>query len=365
VPGWARYMEIPDLRDFYKMDQPGTYTAWVSMPFISHNSDKVKPDEVNPLSDRNFVPGDAEPLWPTKDIIESDIESEKMSFVLTTGFPVGTYSIGVRCRHFIFGEGTRPGVTKVPLSDIYVRLYKRSYIEDNGISPINYKTCMDIVGLTDFKVANQVKNSPGEYLFSNVEKDDYVVIGYGTTATDYKHLWGSISADDTDWDNGGILVNLILMTDTRGKKKPAKTYKVKGSELLIVEPDYVEWSSTEELYPFAFESDGDWGVEVAIQPPEGFVSDFASLSEVVSSDSKSIQFTVTDVGSEWVPTEVTHKIKHNNRKKEIKSKIGVMLTPKWAEIKEKTIHGEDLQDDQNDDNDDQNDDKEPGKGKNK
>ena len=291
----------------------------------------------------NSVSGEAEPLWPNQGGSKSNIESEKISFVLTSASAAGTYDIRVLCRQFIFGEGSRPGVTKYPLGGISVRLYKRSYIEAQGISPINFKTCNDIVQLPDFKCAKEVKNSPGEYLFSNVEIDDYVVIGYGTAATDYKHLWASISADDTDWDNGGILVDLILMTDIRDKKKPAKTQKVKGSELLIVEPDYVEWSSNKEFYPFAFESDGDWEVEVAIQPPEGFVSDYGSLSQIVSSESKAIQFTVTDVGSKWVSTEVEYNITHKNKKQKIKSEIDVKLSPKLAKEKKKNIYGEDDQ----------------------
>jgi hypothetical protein len=337
--GWVRYMEILDLGDLFALNQPGTYTAWVSMPFISHNPDKVKLDD----SGGYFVSGEAEPLWPIQGGIKSNIESEKMSFVLTTASAVGTYDIRVLCRQFIFGEGSRPGVTKYPLGGISVRLYKMSYIEAQGIGPINYKTCNEIVQLPDFKVAKEVINSPGEYLFSNVETDDYVVIGYGTGATDYKHLWGSISADDTDWDNGGILVDLILMTDIRDKKKPAKTQKVKGSELLIVAPDYVEWTSSQELYPFAFESDGEWSVEVVIQPPEGFVSNYGSLSEIISSELKAIQFTVTDVGSKWVPTSVEYNIKHKNKKQKIKSEIDVKLSHKLSKKKKVNIYGEDDQ----------------------
>lgn len=352
--GWSRYMPDIKLKDFYTLNQPGTYTAWVGMPFSSYDPSKVKRDDLNPSSGE--ILSDVAPLWPIPDIGESHIESERMSFVLTTGSAAGTYSIDCMCRHFIFGDGSHPAVTKYPLGNIAVRLYKRSYIEAQGISPINYKTCIDIVELPDYKVAYEIANSPGEYRFSNVEKDDYVVVGYGTGVTEYKHMWASISADDTDWDNGGIFVNLILMTDNRGKKKPAKTYKVKGSELLIVEPDYVEWSSTEELYPFAFESEGDWGVDVAIQPPEGFVSDFDSLSEIVSSDSKSVQFTVTDVGSKWVPTTSVYNIKHKNKKQKIVGEIGVRLTPKLAKEKGVNTFGED---DQGENDDDQ------GKGKKK
>ena len=75
----------------------------------------------------------------------------------------------------------------------------------------------------------------------------------------------------------------------------------------------MEWTSNEELYPFAFESLGDWGVEVAVEPPEGFVTDNDSLTENVSSELKAIQFTITDIGSKYKSTEVKYKLKHEKK----------------------------------------------------
>jgi hypothetical protein len=150
---------------------------------------------------------------------------------------------------------------------------------------------------------------PGEYVFVNVPRDDYIIIGVANGVTDYKHLWSPVSAEDLNWGNGEIFKNLILMTDNRGKKSPGKTKKVTGSELIIVEPEYVEWTSEQELYPFAFESIGDWNVAVSVAPPEGFVADQESLSEEIPSALKAIQFTITDVGSSWKPTEVKARLR--------------------------------------------------------
>ena len=121
--------------------------------------------------------------------------------------------------------------------------------------------------------------------------------------------------------------------DKKGKKFPGKTTKLTGSELLIIEPEYVEWTSTEELYPFALESIGDWDVTVNVEPPEGFVADHDSLSEEVVSDLRAVQFTITDIGSEWKPTKVKYKIKHKGKTENRESEIKVKLSKKLAKKK--------------------------------
>ena len=102
---------------------------------------------------------------------------------------------------------------------------------------------------------------------------------------------------------------------------------------MIIEPEYVEWNSTQEIYPFAFESLGDWDVEVSVEPPEGFVADQNALSETVTSDLKAVQFTVTDVGSKWKPTKVKYKLKHKGKTTQINSKVKIKLSRKLAKEK--------------------------------
>ena len=98
---------------------------------------------------------------------------------------------------------------------------------------------------------------------------------------------------------------------------PAK-YTVKtGSQLLIIEPEYIEWSSTQEFYPFVFDSVGDWTVTTTVTPPEGFVADQPSLTAEVNTDLKALQFIITDVGSKWVETGVTYDLQHKGKKEKI------------------------------------------------
>ena len=115
-----------------------------------------------------------------------------------------------------------------------------------------------------------------------------------------------------------------------GKKVPGKTSRLTGSELLIIEPEYVIWDESDQLYPFVFESIGDWGVTTTVAPPEGFVADYDELSEDVNSELEAVQFTIIEVGSDLVPTETNFDITHNGRRHRVRGRVGIMLTPEYA-----------------------------------
>ncbi len=48
---------------------------------------------------------------------------------------------------------------------------------------------------------------------------------------------------------------------------------------------------------------------------------------------EALQFSVTDVGSEWVATPLTHTINHNGNQEIIESQIGVKPFKRLAKIK--------------------------------
>ena len=75
----------------------------------------------------------------------------------------------------------------------------------------------------------------------------------------------------------------------------------------------MDWTGTVEQYPFILEADGDWDVATTITPPAGFVPDAAELGAVVVDSVGAIQFTLTDVGSDWTSTSISHTIKHKGK----------------------------------------------------
>ncbi len=114
--------------------------------------------------------------------------------------------------------------------------------------------------------------------------------------------------------------NFQVIKKCTGETVAAKSKRFTGSELLIIEPEYMEWSSETEVYPFVFDSVGDWTVTTSVTPPEGFVADNESLDAEVVNETEAVQFTITDVGSKWIPTQTMFKLKHG-KKKEITFRV--------------------------------------------
>jgi hypothetical protein len=149
---------------------------------------------------------------------------------------------------------------------------------------------------------------------------DYVVIASTTAFDDVK------TADDPDALYSGVRIACIKAGDQKtvrlrrlrtftGKIVPAQYLEEYGTYLAIVEPEYMDWDSDQEQYPIVMESDGDWSVTTTVEPPEGFVSDYPTLSAEVEDTTAAIQFTLTDVGSKWTSAGVKHEIRHKGKVK--------------------------------------------------
>lgn len=259
-------------------------------------------------------------------------------------------TINVRAEKHTVGTGSHPGSTKVPIDGMPVNVYDKSpgsCVSKIGVSWQNYKTvwnsCIPRQGPTGCTVVSNGRcvTSPSGVATFSMPPGDYLVIGLFDPSSSQTgdEIYIGVSAGGLD---SGETINKYLQVIQKadGKKVPAKYTVVTGSELLIIEPEYVEWDGTQELYPFVFQSTGDWGVTTAVAPPEGFVADYTSLSESVKSEVEALQFTITDVGSKWTHTNVEHKIKHKNKTQTIKSSIGVKLSERLAKEKKLSVFGQ-------------------------
>lgn len=261
-------------------------------------------------------------------------------------------ALEVTAENHIVGSGAKPASSKEPLANLNVVVIDKSasacwrqYCGDS-VAPNNYGCIADYAlpypGFNgacsgDF-VGVGTTDANGKALISLPAGDYVVMAGPGVTKTATENIMG-VSASDfqcapyNDPNTVTMKKYLQQITKADGKKTPAKSTKISGSELWIIEPAYVEWSDTQELYPFVFESVGDWGVEVAVTPPEGFVADYNQLSEEVSSSLKAVQFTITNVGSKWNPTKVNYTLKHKGKKQVIKSEVDAKVKPGFANKK--------------------------------
>jgi hypothetical protein len=253
--------------------------------------------------------------------------------------------IQVQADRHVVGIGSYPGSTKSGIK-VLLRLFDRSsgscLATKFGVSwqqyPLVWAGCPRVAGgVTGADGAGEVAVDPGDYMLIAVyDPDDSLFETSPSYSGDEIYMGRNVGRVES-----GQRVPVYLQTIEKagGKKVPGKYTKRTGSELLIIEPEYVEWDGAQESYPFIFEGVGDWSVTTAVAPPEGFVADQESLSEEVNTEVEAVQFTIRDVGSEWVATGVVHDIKHKGKKEKIKSKVEVKLSKRLAKEKGLDVFG--------------------------
>lgn len=233
----------------------------------------------------------------------------------------------VASKHTV-GSGSNPGSTKEPLVGIEICAYDKAdgscaRVTCGGISHQHYECIATTCAPTNCCTTD----ANGECNL-NLPPGDYVVISDDATKTTLPDPLGVSASDLVCGEHKQKHLQQIVKAD--GKTVPGKTTRRTGSELLIIEPEYVVWDGTEQLYPFVFETVGDWTVTASVAPPEGFVSNFDSLSTSIETTIESVQFTITEVGSDLVPTGTTFDVTHKGRREIIHSQIGIFLTPDYA-----------------------------------
>ncbi len=249
-------------------------------------------------------------------------------------------------RHTIEGTTKNPSSVKYPLPGLIVKLFDKSdgsCAASYGISWQNYPSIDENCG----SVALCITNANGECIVGALP-GDYMVIGRhisidgnGQTITiDDKHLGVSAS----DLAAGQLMqkhLQLLEVPDLNSggsKKLPASTKKITGSYLEILQPDYIIWSGTEELYPFIFTSDADWTVDVCLYVPEGYRPVDQCLQTFVTGETKVLQFRVVEVGSVPGDTDITFDLSHKDSKgkvikQKVTSKIGSKMTKELEKVK--------------------------------
>ncbi|MCH8991051.1 MAG: thrombospondin type 3 repeat-containing protein [Acidobacteria bacterium] len=236
------------------------------------------------------------------------------------------------------GSGSHPGSSKDPLVGIEVCAYSKadgSCSRDHcgGISHQFYQCIVDDCGTDDGELIFCCTTDANGECTINAPPGDYIVISDDATKTVLPDPLG-VSASDLEC--GDLMRKHLqqivkIASDGSAKKKPGKTTKLTGSELLIIEPEYVLWDETEQAYPFIFETVGDWAVTTSVAPPEGFESDYDSLSADVDNELEVVQFMITEVGSDLVPTETTFQIQHNGQSHVVHSRVDIFLTSEYAQ----------------------------------
>jgi len=244
-------------------------------------------------------------------------------------------NIAVTAARHTVGTGSNPGSVKEPLVGIVVCAYVASpsscaRLTCGGVSHRQYE-CIAVGGRTPgtpCEAASCCTTDGSGQCLLDVPPGDYVVISADATKT--------VLPDPLGVSAGGLLcgqtqqkyLQQIIKAD--GQKVPGKTTRLTGSELLIIEPEYVVWDDPEQLYPFVLETVGEWDVTVSVAPPDGFIADHEQLWTLVTDELDAVQFTITEVGSDLVPTQTTFDVVHNGQSHRVRSNVGLYLTSAYA-----------------------------------
>jgi hypothetical protein len=171
----------------------------------------------------------------------------------------------VRTRQLILNPGVphrHPRVTKAPIVDMEVRFFDRTSQCLSAFGPSRrhfmsiWLSCTTpFNGRTGDDGRLSIDLPPGRYqVIGEVPGEEDIYIG---------SIAPRVRSERT------TRTRLFFIEKQTGKKIAGKSHYFTGSDLLIIEPDYVEWEAESESYPFVFESEGDWTVTTSIEPPEG------------------------------------------------------------------------------------------------
>jgi len=236
-------------------------------------------------------------------------------------------TIIVKAIRFVLGQGRHPSLSKEPIVDTEVCAYDRS----NGSCADTM--CPQFFGKFQCVVDNCEPASCATTDENGIAEIDVPPGKYYVIAEDLSqiflpdplgHVVGQVNCGETRFAH----LRQIVRGD--GRRFACLITRLTGSELLIIEPEEMIWDGTVQEYPFVFESIGDWNVTVTVEPPDGFVADEDSITEDVDNSDEAIQFTITEVGSDLVPTKTKFDVLHNGRKRVVQSRVGIKLTEKYA-----------------------------------
>lgn len=241
---------------------------------------------------------------------------------------LGGATIDVQADRHTVGSGSFPGSTKTPLVGILACAYNKAQgscamTVCGGVSHQQYQCIIDQCTPDGCDETD----STGEALI-HVQPGNYIVVSGDSTKTTLPDPLGVSVGEVQCGQVHKKYLQQIVRAD--GSKKPAKYTVLTGSMLLIIEPEYIVWDNTVQLYPFVFETIGDWVVTASVAPPEGFVADHEALTADVDNELESVQFVITEVGSDLIPTETKFDIVHKGERKTVRSNIGILLTPDYA-----------------------------------
>jgi hypothetical protein len=156
----------------------------------------------------------------------------------------GCANLKVQADRHVVQQGPHPGSDKYPIPDMEVRVFDKTELQNDGISASwhNYEGIW--TNYTDVSRGFTDINGSVDFI---IPEGNFIVIGNYTSEVAENLFMGVSAGNLACGDSNKKYLQVIEKAD--GDKVSGKYHKKTGSELLIIEPEYIEWDSTQELYP--------------------------------------------------------------------------------------------------------------------
>ncbi len=262
------------------------------------------------------------------DNLDADLDTVPDGCDICPGMP-DRVTLQIEATTHIVGSGKKPKTNKDPLDGVDVCIYDKSATSCaltvcGGTSHAQYE-CI----ATFCEPVDCCQTAANGTCSMQPLPADYVAVAFDPTFALLPDPIGANVSASGCGDIKRVRLKQIIRAD--GKKMSAKTIVLTGSDLEIIEPEFVLWDTEDQQYPFVFAAVGDWGVETTVLPPEGFVTDYDALGTIVLTETtESVQFQITEIGSDLVPTPTTFVVNHNGVQRIVHSQVDIRLTPEYA-----------------------------------
>lgn len=218
-----------------------------------------------------------------------------------------------------------PLVTRNPVSGIPVRAYDMSSgscAKRYGISWHHHETIWNkcttpYMRMTGADGQRSLELPPGVYLLIAKYDPDLLEAPGSDTDDPGNDIFIGVSADGLK--SNQTLQKYFAIIGTNGEITTGICHVVKGSELLIIQPQYLVWDGNGKKCPFIFESrQGTWTVTTELHPPKGFEAypNIISVSELNTGKQTAVPavITQTKTGAAANPVKVEYTVMHDGWK---------------------------------------------------
>ena len=220
------------------------------------------------------------------------------------------------------------GSCKSPLSDVEVKVFNRNDSVFQALFSKNPKGTeyMNVFEADAGLLGSCVTAGTGRCVVGEEFTGDYLVVVKFVDLQSGKTVYSGKPKSSSDFVNGVAFKDFQVMKtylksggiDFKGGSKTV----VNGSYLEVLQPEYVVWFDSIQVYPFIFTSDSDWSVDVCLYVPQGYRVLEGDCTQVfLAGEAKEVVFTVQETSSPKPDFDASFSLTHKGKTQKVSKKI--------------------------------------------